>query len=45
MKRVRPFLDTVEARLRLQGLVQRLRVVPEQLEVVLPAGLELREKA
>ena len=37
-------LETVEARLRLQELVQRLRVVPEQLEALLPAGLELREK-
>ena len=37
-------LETVEARLRLHELVQRLRVVPEQLGALLPAGLELREK-
>ncbi len=37
-------LETVEARLRLEGLAQRLRVVPEQLETLLPAGLELGEK-
>ena len=37
-------LEDVGARVRLQGLVERLRIVPEQLETILPAGLALREK-
>ena len=37
-------LEDVEARVRLQGLAGRLRIVPEQLETLLPAGLSLREK-
>lgn len=37
-------LETVEARLRLEGLARRLRIVPGQLDTLLPAGLDLREK-
>lgn len=37
-------LETVEARLRLEGIARRLRIVPGQLDTLLPAGLDLREK-
>lgn len=37
-------LETEEARARLQALVERLRLVPEQRETLLPAGLDLRDK-
>ncbi len=37
-------LETAETRLRLEGLVQRLRVVPGQVEAILPAGLDFCEK-
>ena len=37
-------LDTAEARARLTALVERLRTVPEQPEVILPRDLTLREK-
>lgn len=44
LEEARRNLDTVESRIRLERLAGRLRVVPEQLDALLPDGLDLREK-